>query len=241
MILRVLSILLTTISSHAVDVDPLTIPPKPETYLSNISLRLQNIRRYITGRIPIQRHHLPPCFVDDGGLNSEWGERMIAEKWTKGYCTSVLELGGGGGSVSTVIQMNLSDKRNHVVVQPSEEAMFGGLHALERNRKACEMQFTIIDHVLQKGESGKLLSYVNKPFDCMVVDCENCLVGEFEKNPDLFTHVKYIQVERDDKEPLNAARGSYDALFEKLKFTKIDSGIGCRGKCATEVWGRSLL
>ena len=44
---------------------------------------------------------------------------------------------------------------------------------------------------------------VSKPFDTIVVDCEGCLVKEFEKNPDLFKHITQIQVERDDN-------GSYD-------------------------------
>lgn len=63
-----------------------------------------------------------------------------------------------------------------------------------------------------------------------MVDCENCLVGEYEKNPELFDHIKMIQVERDDFD------NSYDSLFSNLNFTLKHSGLGCDGRCATEVW-----
>ena len=54
---------------------------------------------------------------------------------------------------------------------------------------------------------GKLFS---KPFDTLVV---YCLVGEYEKNPELFDNIDMIQVERDE------FTNSYD-LFIKLKLSK---------------------
>ena len=103
------------------------------------------------------------------------------------------------------------------------------------------MSFTAVDHILVAGEQDKILKMVSKPFDCIVADCENCLVEEYEKNPKLFKKVKYIQVERDDKKPLNASTGPYDALFEKMSLKKVDSGSGCDGRCQTEVWMRSNM
>ena len=101
------------------------------------------------------------------------------------------------------------------------------------------MSFTAIDHILVAGEQNEILKMVSEPFDCIVADCENCLVGEYEKNPKLFEKVKYIQVERDDRKPLNAPTGPYDALFKKMSMKKVDTGSGCNGKCQTEVWMRS--
>ena len=76
---------------------------------------------------------------------------------------------------------------------------------LIKNKKACNSQFQIIDHVLEKGEEDELLKMVSKPFN-LIVNCENCLYNEYKKNPKLFSEVKMIQVERDD-----------DGLYNKLR------------------------
>lgn len=200
--------------------------------------RMVDSTKLLLGRkLSLKREHLPPCFISGGG--DEWGERRIAAKWTKGYCHSVLEFGGGSGSVSTVIQKNLANRHNHVVVQPDDaQSMFGGYQQLLKNKQACQMSFHTVDHVLAKNEQDKLLKMVSEPFDCIVADCENCLGEEYKKNPKLFAKVKYIQVERDDKQPLDAPTGPYDALFKQLSMKKVDSGLGCNGRCATEVWMR---
>jgi len=172
--------------------------------------------------------NLPSCYL--GGGESEWGEREVAAKWT-GKCKCVLEFGGGAGSVSTVVQKFLRNKNNHVVIQPAENGMYGGLRQLRKNKKACNSKFHIIDHILKPGEGTKLQKLVSRPFDCIVADCEGCLHHEYEKNPDLFKNVRLIQVERDDG-------GKYDELFKnKLHMTLKDTGKGCGGRCITEVWG----
>lgn len=110
--------------------------------------------------------------------------------------------------------------------------MYGGFEQLLTNKAACQLSFHAIDHVLVPEEDQELLALVSQPFDCVVVDCENCLSQEYQKNPKLFEHVHTIQVERDDFD------GSYDALFNQIKFKKVASGWGCEGRCATEVWQR---
>ncbi len=216
--------------------------PLEETpsWLSIQYINLSNAYRSLLGKPPRPLDYLlPRCFVDQKQGRLEWGERQVAKKWTKGYCSSVLEFGGGSGSVSAVIQMNLENKKNHVVIQPDERAvMFGGLATLRSNKESCKMEFTEIDHILRPGEGPELLKLVSKPFDCIVADCENCLNDEYVKNPVLFEKVKYIQVERDDRSPLNAKVGPYDKLREKLNMKKLHSGLGCGGACETEVWGR---
>lgn len=232
----ILSILLMSSSTFA-EQDPLSQPP---SWFESAHLKVRNNIRYLKGKGPVRRHQLPPCFTGKEGLDSEWGERIVAEQWTKGYCQSVLEFGGGSGSVSAVIQMNIENRKNHVVIQPDHNGqMFGGISELAKNKASCKMEFTEIDHILAKGEGVEVLKMVSQPFDCIVADCENCLVDEYKKNPNLFENIKYIQVERDDRKPLNAKTGPYDALLAELKMTKLHSGDGCGGECETEVWGRA--
>ena len=170
---------------------------------------------------------LPECY--NGGGESEWGERAVAKKHTKQF-HKVLEFGGGAGSVSAIIQEQLSDKTRHVVIQPDErKVMMGGLKQLQKNKKACGFKFTIIDHILTPDDVQPIIKILGGKPDCLVVDCENCLVNEYDKNPELFDEVKMIQVERDDD-------GNYTNLFEKLGLVKIDQGYGCDGQCMTEVW-----
>lgn len=129
--------------------------------------------------------------------DTEWGERCVARMFTP-HDAKVIELGGGAGSVSAVIQERLSDKSKHIVVQPKhEQEMFGGWAALveTKNKLACE--FTIVDHELQPGEVNRLTQGTWNP-TVLVADCENCLVNEYHKNPEMFHDLKMIQVERDD-------------------------------------------
>jgi hypothetical protein len=76
---------------------------------------------------------------------------------------------------------------------------------------------------------NRLTQGVWKP-NVLVADCENCLVNEYHKNPDMLHDLKMIQVERDDGDQ------SYTPLFEKLAMRKIYTGKGCDGACTTEVW-----
>jgi hypothetical protein len=175
---------------------------------------------------------MPACYV--GGGESEWGERAVARKWT-GAVRSVLEFGGGAGSVSTVVQGLLKTPTNHVVIQPADGGMFGGLAQLRRNRAACGLHFRIIDHVLEAGEADAVLSLVSEPFDCIVADCEGCLNDEYAKNPRLFEHVAMVQVERDD------GGDKYTGLLrDTLGLVRVEVGSGCNGRCTTEVWVRPV-
>ena len=167
---------------------------------------------------------LPECYT--GGGETEWGERDVADVFTRGVCHAVLEFGGGAGSVSTIVQQHLENPANHVVVEPYEEK-----ERLVANKQQCNLQFQVIDHLVAEGEGARIRDMVDQDFDCLVVDCENCLVEEYRKNPDLFRSVKRIQVERDDG-------GDYDALFEELGFHAIHTGKGCDGGCVTEVLDR---
>lgn len=189
---------------------------------------------------------LPNCYT--GGGEGEFGEREMVSKYIKPY-NRILEFGGGAGSVSVIIQQNITDKNKHVVIQPNDKedphAMFGGIKQLKKNSESCNCKFTIIDHILKKNEIELIYRTLGDYPDCMVVDCEGCLVDEYKKNPILFSKVECIIVERDDQ------KNEYFDLFKKLKLRHVDSGCGCghcksyeeyRKKlipniyCTTEVW-----
>tara|TARA_B100000686_G_C16701969_1_gene923980 strand:+ start:24 stop:704 length:681 start_codon:yes stop_codon:yes gene_type:complete len=177
-----------------------------------------------------------PCFT---GGDGEWGEREVADKHTHPD-SSVLEIGGGEGSVTVIIQKKLNNPTNHVVIQPADDG-WHGIEKLRKNKKSCNGEFTIIDHILKPGEGKELLEMVSKPFDTIVVDCEGCLHKEFEKNPDLFKYVTQIQVERDDREiSLTATGGPYEKLLKNdLGMKLVHTGKGCFGNCVTEVWEKN--
>ena len=182
---------------------------------------------------------LPSCFLSK---HVEEGERHVASMFTRPNAC-VLELGGGSGAVSVIVQQMLKNKGNHVVVQPEkgeadETPMFGGIDNLSKNKKACQCEYHIIDHVLKVGEGEEIQRLVSKPFDTLVVDCEGCLVNEYRKNPGLFSHVTMIQVERDDI--IIEGSDNYAPLLTDIGFNKIHDGVGCDGRCPTEVWVRTL-
>lgn len=172
-----------------------------------------------------------------GGGEGEWGERLIARMYTK-PSASVLEFGGGAGSVSVTVSQILDDPENHVVIQPEHrKAMMGGVARLQKNKAACNAPFVIIDRYLKPGDGKTLPTLIPKgEFDTIIADCEGCLHKEYDKNPSLFDSVTQIQVERDDK------YNEYDDfLINVLEMHKIEPGIGlgCEGRCNTEVWASS--
>ena len=175
--------------------------------------------------------YLSNCYT--GGGEIEWGERDVAYKFTHPR-SKVLEFGGGAGSVSQVIQNILLDPSKHVVIQPNDNSeMFGGFKQITKNKKSCNCKYTIIDHILEKGEGPQVKALIGGyDFDLIVADCEDCLLGEYFKNPDLFKGVRMIQVERDD------INNSYNKLFNILGMRKIHTGLHISRKLRVEVWVR---
>lgn len=173
---------------------------KKHTYYQSIVVVLLNPRSQME-----QRARLPKCY--QGGGEGEAGERDVARRHTYS-CRNVLEYGGGAGSVSSIVQQELKHKGRHVVVQPSSDGWYGGYSQLMKNRKACNMQFTAIDHEITPKDINTITSVLHGKPDCMVVDCEDCLQKEYDKTPSLFDEVRVIQVERDD------ANKNYEKLFK---------------------------
>lgn len=191
-----------------------------------VSVNLHKMNRFA------EQSYMMPC--QEGG-GPEWGERDTVFKYLDPKAC-VLEFGGGSGSVSNIIQHVLEQPANHVVIEPGGDgSMFGGLEQLRKNKTSCKSNFKIVDHILAQGEGPSVRNMVEKNFDTIVADCEGCLVGEHEKNPSLFDHVKMILVERDDA-------GTYNELFKTFGMEKKESGLHSDplGRIANEVWERSV-
>ena len=178
----------------------------------------------------VRHTYISSCY--NGGGEDEWAERDVAYKYTDKNA-NVLEFGGGSGSVSQVVQRVLNDPSKHVVIQPNDDGqMFGGFEQITKNKNACNSSYNIIDHVLSVGEGVYIKDHYidGANFDLIIADCENCLLNEYYKNPELFEGVKMIQVERDD------VNNSYNELFRILNMKKIYTGF--HPGLSMEVWTR---
>ena len=115
----------------------------------------------------------------------------------------VLELGGRYGTVSSVINYKLNNKKNHVVVEPDENI----LPSLINNRRLNKSDYIILPKIIsnsnkKKIEGGYGTHYIDSDdndktnniisyqdfkkeyplnFNVIVADCEGCLC-EFIKN-----------------------------------------------------------
>ena len=181
--------------------------------------------------------YLASCLLPQTA-KSEWGERDVAYKYTDPNAC-VLEFGGGSGSVSSVIQERLRNPSHHTVVQPVRGMHGGGVKLLRKNKTRCGYSFTIIPHILKKGELNDPLAWRKAKLPCLptliVADCEGCLKGEHTKNPRLFDRVEMIQVERDD------FRGEYDSLLkDTLGMKMVYQGPHFLLPRGVQVWERDL-
>ena len=139
----------------------------------------------------------------------------------------VLELGARYGSVSCVINYNLSNKNNQVSVEPDSRVW----DALEKNKKINNSEFNIIKGFigLKKmdltnldtcqgygatfvyNENSNIPTYTldeikkiyNLKFNVLVADCEGFLEVFFEENPNIFNDLRLIIFEADYCEKCN--------------------------------------
>jgi FkbM family methyltransferase len=131
--------------------------------------------------------------------------------------SKVLEIGARYGVVSCFINQCLSNKKNHLVVEPDSSV----LNVLKYNRKSNECEFHIFDGTISNqpmklvpGGSAtrsvydkqslienktyqELERHYNITFDALVVDCEGYFeefLTQFQKD---LTNIKYIFLEYD--------------------------------------------
>jgi len=124
----------------------------------------------------------------------------------------VLELGGGWGSVSKIIQQKINNKNNHIIIEPENERatkliqkgykVFNGI--ISNNVMWLEKKFVSRDIPTFNSQSieniiniEKLEKMNNIKFDTIIADCEGALPKIFKENPQLFKQIKFIQIEYD--------------------------------------------
>lgn len=162
--------------------------------------------------------------------NLEVSEQYLAKKYVNGN-DIVLELGARYGSVSVCINQKLTNKRNHIAVEPDERVWT----ALEFNRSINNCEFQIIRGFISESklelvnkdcwyggygataivsEDSKIPHYSLQSirekylpefssFTCLVADCEGGLERFLDENPKLYYELRTIIFERDYPEKCN--------------------------------------
>ncbi len=150
---------------------------------------------------------------------------------------NVVEIGGGAGKVSHVINTLLTDRTQHIVVEPGVggRGNHGDEH-LKNNKKKFDDQYTIIKKFANDLVMSDLDVLKNKP-QCLYVDCEGCL-NSFMSTPVgsyLLKNVEFIVNEMD---------GHNDKIRNTCKqngFELYMIGYGCEKRCKTEVWKKKRI
>lgn len=159
----------------------------------------------------------------------------------------VLELGARYGSVSCIINSNLSCKTNHVAIEP-DNRVWG---ALERNMQVNKCKFHIVKGFISNKKlnltnldvyhggygatfvedtNSNIPSFTldeinekyNLEFNVLVADCEGFLEVFFDENPTFYNNLRLIIFEADYSEKCNYNK-IRKALAEK-GFKKILEG-----------------
>ena len=154
---------------------------------------------------------------------------------------NVIEIGGGTGKVSHIINSVLSERnlqKKHIVIEPGLGNPFftGKVEHIYKNKDCFNDKYTIISKLADE----LLLEDIQNVFkdekpDCLFVDCEGCLysfqntiVGKY-----VLDNVKYIINEMD------GYNESIREQWESNGFKFVVMGYGCGMDCTTEVWVKS--
>ena len=162
------------------------------------------------------------------GVSPDWeqGEAEMADKYM-GSCRNILEVGGGSGKVSHYLNRNLKNPQAHYVVEPSVWDI--GNHLAKNREKHNDRYF------LDKRKINDIpLSDIEKqigPIDCIVSDCEGCMLDFYKQNPQVFTTASKIMNEMDShNEELRS-------MWSKNGYNYLVKGCGCGGcGCDTDLW-----
>ncbi len=143
----------------------------------------------------------------------------------------VLELGGRYGTVSTVINKKINDKKSHVVVEPDSNV----IPSLEKNKTANNCEFVIFPKFISNSnkkiiydgyatriedsndKSDSQMSYLEfkkifpQQFNVLVADCEGCLFEFLEMMNDDFNLLNKVIYEADQPHICD-----YNKVKEKL-------------------------
>ena len=168
------------------------------------------------------------------------------DKHEKGECSvaiqiiplvnNVLEIGGGAGKVSHIINKILK-KRNlqkkHIVIEPGKKGIGNHKDKIYKNKKKFKDQYTIIKKFAED-LTNEDLNFIP---DCLFVDCEGCLHKFFETDIGKYClkNARYI-VNENDSMAIKKNQQDLRDIFIKYGFSKIAIGYGCGVNCHTEVW-----
>jgi hypothetical protein len=155
------------------------------------------------------------------------------------YVNNVLEIGGGTGKVSHMINKKLSERgleKKHVVVEPGVGGNGNhGDYYIYANKAAFGDKYTIVKKFADELTLADF-SVLGVP-DCLYVDCEGCLNSFFKTDIGVYVlkNVRYIVNEMDGyNEELRT-------VWSKYGFKKIAEGYGCGTACVTEIWSKQIF
>lgn len=201
-------------------------------YIDNYNKNLFDFNLDDTGKMKLY----DSCkFSGNGfGNNHELGECSIAVQVIP-LCKNVLEIGGGAGKVSHMINSILKKRgleNKHIVMEPGVGGTgnHGDKHIYD-NKKNFDDKYTILKKFADDLNMTDLQILDNKP-DCLYVDCEGCLHSFFETEIGKYClqNARFVVNEMD---------GNNTEIIQSLKkfnFKKIAVGYGCETNCETEVW-----
>ena len=185
------------------------------------------------------------CEFDGIGFNTshEVGECSVAMQIIP-LCKNVIEIGGGAGKVSHMINKVLSKKNletQHIVVEPGITGL--GNHGdtnIYENKQKFNDKYTIVKKLCDDLTMDDL-SILNEKPDCLYVDCEGCLLNF--QNTDIghyiLNNVRFIVNEMDGD--IIIGKGTDDKIRKqwiKFGFKNIGIGYGCGKDCTTEIWSK---
>ena len=150
-------------------------------------------------------------YLDSESSKAELYEKALVSNFlSKG--AKVLELGGGWGSVSDMIQKILNNKDDHIIIEPEKSRandlvkkgykVFQGI--ISNEHLYLQNKFVTIDRKTKSSEKIEniinidgLQKKYNIIFDTIIADCEGALPKIFDENPQLYDQIKFIQIEYD--------------------------------------------
>lgn len=176
--------------------------------------------------------HLSGLGVDPSfkGVPKDWeqGEAEMAHKYM-GSCKNILEVGGGSGKVSHYLNRNLRNPKAHLVVEPSVWDI--GNHIAD-NRDSHKDQYLLDKRKITDIPLSEITEKIG-PVDCIVSDCEGCMLDFYKKNPHVFATASKIMNEMDGHNP------ELRKMWSDHGYTYLVKGCGCGGcGCDTDLWVR---
>lgn len=181
-------------------------------------------------------------FGNGFGKDHELGECSLAYQIIP-FCESVLEIGGGAGKVSHMINTLLKNPVKHVVIEPGNggKGNHGDEH-LWNNKKKFNDQYTIVKKFANDLVMDDLKVLGEKGPDCLYVDCEGCLVSFLTESAIGQTllkskNLKYVVNEMDGfTSNISDHDNKLKDLLKNNDFVIYTKGAGCGVKCDTLVW-----